>query len=156
MLVALDTNILLRLLDRADPHHQIIRESLRSLSKQNARFCFFPQNATEFWSVCTRPSTARGGYGLSLEETDKRLKLLERIFPVLPDQPAMYPVWRQLVETHGVVGVQVHDAKLVAAMQIHGVTHLLTMNDSDFRRYPGISALAPASAVWLIAQLMSP
>ena len=36
-----------------------------------------------------------------------------------------------------------HDAQLVAAMHIHGVTHLLTLNVRDFARYPGITVVHP-------------
>ena len=44
---------------------------------------------------------------------------------------------------HAVSGVQVHDARLVAAMHVHAVTHLLTLNDRDFTRYPDITAVNP-------------
>jgi hypothetical protein len=32
------------------------------------------------------------------------------------------------------MGVQVHDARLVAAMKVHGVTRILTINIRDFSR----------------------
>jgi predicted nucleic acid-binding protein len=41
------------------------------------------------------------------------------------------------------MGVQVHDARLVAAMKAHGVTRILTINVTDFSRYPNIRAFAP-------------
>jgi hypothetical protein len=44
-----------------------------------------------------------------------------------------------------VSGVQVHDARIAAAMRVHGVTHLLTLNTGDFTRYPGITAVHPAT-----------
>jgi hypothetical protein len=37
----------------------------------------------------------------------------------------------------GVVGKQVHDARLLAVCQVHGVTHLLTFNVSHFARLAG-------------------
>jgi predicted nucleic acid-binding protein len=39
------------------------------------------------------------------------------------------------LKTTRVSGVQVHDARLVAAMKTHGVTHILTFNVVDFQRY---------------------
>jgi predicted nucleic acid-binding protein len=42
-----------------------------------------------------------------------------------------------------VSGVQVHDARLVAAMRIHGIRHILTFNTKDFSRYSEIEALHP-------------
>jgi hypothetical protein len=46
-----------------------------------------------------------------------------------------------------VVGKNGHDARLVAAMMVHGLTHLLTFNVQDFRRYPGITAVTPADVL---------
>jgi hypothetical protein len=65
----------------------------------------------------------------------------------LPDSERVHKEWRRLVVTHSVAGVQVHDARLVAAMLVHGVSRLLTLNDRDFSRYPGIEALHPLAVV---------
>ena len=46
----------------------------------------------------------------------------------------IYLVDTNVVE-YGVSGVQVHDARLVAAMIFHNVKHILTFNGQDFRRY---------------------
>jgi hypothetical protein len=46
--------------------------------------------------------------------------------------------------THGVIGSQVYDARLVAAMTVHGVGRILTFNAADFSRYP-IETLDPAA-----------
>ncbi len=49
----------------------------------------------------------------------------------------------------GVIGKQVHDARLVAVCHIHTVTHVLTFNFSHFARMatfgPGIVVVDPAS-----------
>jgi len=68
-----------------------------------------------------------------------------RLFPLLDDSPAIFPEWQRLVAAHAVLGKNGHDARLVAAMLVHGVTHLLTFNTADFARFPGITALDPAS-----------
>ena len=39
-----------------------------------------------------------------------------------------YPAWKALVNALGVIGKQVHDARLVAVCHVHAVTHLLTFN----------------------------
>jgi predicted nucleic acid-binding protein len=43
-----------------------------------------------------------------------------------------------------VSGVQVHDARLVAAMRVHGVRRILTFNTKDFARFDDIEAVHPA------------
>jgi len=63
---------------------------------------------------------------------------------LLPDSLATFKEWRRLVVTHSVNGVEVHDAKLVASMNTYGITHLLTFNVADFKRYPGIVVVSPA------------
>ena len=45
--------------------------------------------------------------------------------------------------------MQVHDARLAAAMLAHGLTHILTFNADDFRRYPGIVPITPDEAATL-------
>jgi predicted nucleic acid-binding protein len=45
---------------------------------------------------------------------------------------------------HAVHGVKVHDARLVASMNVHAVRRILTFDAGDFVRY-GIEVLEPAS-----------
>lgn len=46
---------------------------------------------------------------------------------------------------HQVSGKPTHDARLVAAMQVHGVTAILTFDRAGFSRYPGIQVVHPAA-----------
>ncbi len=105
------------------------------------------QNAAEFWNVCTRPASARGGYELSIRETDRKLRLVERLITFLPDTSATIQEWRRLVVAHSVKGVEVHDARLVAAMNVYGITHLLTFNGCDFKRFQEITVVSPDEIV---------
>jgi hypothetical protein len=68
-----------------------------------------------------------------------------RLFTVLPETSAIYPAWKRLVFENQVSGKQAYDARLVAAMQVHNVTSILTFNPSDFRRYTGIEVFEPAT-----------
>jgi predicted nucleic acid-binding protein len=144
MLVLVDTGILLRLLNRSEPEHAAIRRAVRALKQRGDRPATAPQNVAEFWNVCTRPASARGGYGLTVEETAKRLRLLERLVMVLPETANHYPLWKALVVAHAVKGVQVHDARVAAFMQAHGISYLLTLNGTDFARYNHITVLTPS------------
>jgi predicted nucleic acid-binding protein len=85
----------------------------------------------------------RNGYGLSPQETDRLAKYFEERLCLLPDSLAVHEEWRKLLVTHGVSGVPVHDARLVAAMRVHGVKCILTFNDKDFTRYADIEAVHP-------------
>jgi hypothetical protein len=104
------------------------------------------QNCIEFWNVATRPLD-RNGFGLTPPDADRLLKLVERLFPILPDSSEVYKEWRRLVVIFGVSGVQVHDARLVASMKVNAISHILTLNVEDFTRYisEGIVAVAPGT-----------
>jgi predicted nucleic acid-binding protein len=141
-----DTNVLLRFADRNHALHNTVRAAIRKLRQSGNQMCAVGQNFVEFWNVATRP-IAQNGFGLTPTAADLRLRLLERIFPLRPDDPALYATWRRLVVAFGVSGVRVHDARLVAAMKSQGLTHILTFNTVDFARYApeGIVAVDPAS-----------
>jgi predicted nucleic acid-binding protein len=102
-----------------------------------------PQNLYEFWSVTTRP-VAQNGLGFSSGQAAAALTRLKQLFTLLEDTPAILPEWERLVVAHAVLGKNAHDARIAATMLIHGVTHLLTFNDADFRRFP-ITVLTPAA-----------
>lgn len=138
-----DTNVFVRLAFRNDPQREVALEALRILRSRNEVLSVTPQVLSEFWNVASRPASARGGLGLSPIETERRVRLIERYFRLLPDSLATFQEWRRLVVAHSVKGVEVHDAKLVASMNVYGIAHLLTFNVSDFKRYPGILAVSP-------------
>jgi predicted nucleic acid-binding protein len=139
-----DTGILLRLFKRADPDCKAIRSALMRLITQRHALVISIQNAAGFWNVCTRPADARGGFGLTIEETARRLRRIE-LFLILPEQANTYTVWRNLVKSHAARGAKVHDARLVAWMITQSVTRVLTLNSADFARYPEIEATTPSA-----------
>jgi len=145
MEILVDTGVLLRLVIRTEPAHLEAREAVRTLKARGERLIALTQNAAEFWNVCTRPSTARGGYGLSIQETAKKLRLIERLIEFRPDSLAAFQEWKRLLIAHSVSGVQVHDTRLVAAMNVEGITQILTFNGRDFKRFLGIKVIDPKS-----------
>jgi predicted nucleic acid-binding protein len=72
------------------------------------------------------------------------LEHIERVYALPPDHPAIYDQWKRLVTTYGVIGSQVYDAHLVAAIMAHGVGCILTFNTRDFARY-GIEVMHPSA-----------
>ena len=70
---------------------------------------------------------------------------LEAVLLLLPDVPAIFPEWRRLVTAHGVEGVDVFDARLVAIMHVFGIRDLLTFNGADFTSYPALNVTDPST-----------
>jgi len=139
-----DTNILLRMTRRSDPQHQLVDTALAQLADQGTILYYTHQNVAELWNAMTRP-VARNGFGLTVLEAEREVQAIETGMSFLPDNEAVYREWRRIVLQHGVLGVQVHDARLVATMYVHGLSHILTLNVTDFNRFVGLTAVHPGS-----------
>ncbi len=139
-----DSNVLLRWVKPDDRDYPLVMSALDAVLRQGAALCYTSQNVAEFWNTCTRP-LHRNGYGLSPQEADRRAKFFEDKLQLLPDTAAVHQEWRRLLVSYNVSGVQVHDARLVAAMRVQEVRQILTFNDKDFARYSDIEAVHPRS-----------
>lgn len=139
-----DTNIILRLAEPAHPMHGATLKAVTKLFTDGHNLCLLPQNLIEFWNVATRPAN-KNGLGWTAAQTDAEVTVLENTFTILPDTSAIYWEWRRLVAAHSVLGKQVHDARIAAAMKVHRITNLLTFNLDDFKRYSGIVLIDPTT-----------
>lgn len=101
-----------------------------------------PQVLYEYWAVATRP-VENNGLGLSTPEANIALLDWLDIYSLVDDQ-GVFPFWHNLVATYDVKGKPSHDARLVAAMERHGLTEIMTFNKADFARFPTIKAMSPA------------
>ncbi|PSB15739.1 PIN domain-containing protein [Phormidesmis priestleyi ULC007] len=140
----IDTNLLLRSLAPNHPMNPASVCALTHLRRQGEQLHIIPQNLIEFWNVYTRP-LERNGLGRTPEAARAEIRQLKSFFMLLPDSAAIYPKWERLVSSYAVRGVNVHDARLVAAMLVHGLTNILTFNTRDFKRYLEITTVDPTS-----------
>lgn len=137
-----DTSVLIRALQ---PHHPLYipaDRAVRLLSEQGRELHIVAQNLIELWTVATRP-VGENGLGMTSAAAANELNRIKSMFFLLPETPAIYPAWEALVIEHQVVGKPAHDARLVAAMQVHGLTAILTFDKTGFSRYPGIAVVRP-------------
>jgi len=140
--ILLDTNILLRFCNPTSPRHADVERAVARLRLRGDLPSITTQNIIEFWAVATRPVDVNG-LNWSVQKTASEIDQLLNTFPLLKDSPDILLHWLTLVKAHDIKGKKVHDARLVATMQVHGVTHLLTFNTDDFKSYPNISLLHP-------------
>ena len=145
MVILLDANIFVRLANRADALRDVTLEALSILHAGGHHTAIVPQVLYEYWVVATRPLTHNG---LGLLPADVTVDLaefrLDHLF--LDDEPEICEIWQGLVTAYEVVGKRAHDARLVAAMVRHGITHLLTFNEQDFARFGEVAVIAPSAA----------
>jgi predicted nucleic acid-binding protein len=148
MAYLIDTNILARLANLADAQHPIAAGAVVELHRRGEVLHITPQVLIEFRSMATRPKV-QNGLGLSAADAEAQAVGFETAFPLLNDTPDIYPAWKALVGALSVIGKQVHDARLVAVCHVHAVTHLLTLNVTDFVGMagfgPGLVVVDPAS-----------
>jgi predicted nucleic acid-binding protein len=137
-----DTSTLLRTLQRGHPQYETATRALEILPGRGRELHIVAQNLIELWTVATRP-LEQNGLGMSPSGTAAELRRLKGMFLLLPETPAIYPAWEALVIKHRVLGKPAHDARLVAAMQVHGLTAILTFDKSGFSRFPGIEVVFP-------------
>ena len=121
----------------SDPKHAEVTAALIELDRQGETVYISPQNLFEFQALATRPVNANG-LGMTCAPASAEAKRFEAVFPVLPETPDIYAGWRWIVDTYQVHGRQVYDARIVAVMQAYYVSHLLTLDPIDFRRYAKI------------------
>ena len=121
----IDTKILIRWVSRGSPSFEMARSAVKQLVGSGVSPCYTSQNLGEFWNVPTRPQD-RNGYGLAPGAADVRAGDVEAAFRLLPDGPAVHQEWPRLLIDYRVFDVQVHDARLVASMHVHGVRRILT------------------------------
>jgi predicted nucleic acid-binding protein len=138
MAILIDTSILGRLANQADTSHQVVKAAIAELHRRSEILCITPQNLIEFRNFSTRPISVNG-LGLAASAVDKLTATFEASFPLLNDTPDIYPAWKAIVSALGVIGKQVHDARLVAVCHVNAVTHLMTFNVGHFVRMAGLA-----------------
>ena len=139
----LDSNILLRMAQPPHAMHAEATHAVTTLLRQGETIHLVPQNLYEFWSVATR-DIQFNGLGILIPDAQTELARLKTLFSFLADTPAVYLEWERLVTTYAVRGRDAHDTRIVAAMNVHQISHLLTFNKGDFTRYSGITVLLPS------------
>lgn len=148
MAILVDTSILVRLANRADLFYPVADRAVMKLHNRGEIIHSTPQNNIEFRSVATRP-VAANGLGLSPAFAAVLIAGFEATFPLLAETPDIYPAWKTLVQAAGVVGRQVHDARLVAICHVYSITHFLTFNAGHFAQLagfgPGVAIVDPAT-----------
>ncbi len=137
-----DTSVLIRTLQ---PHHPLYvpaDRAIRLLPQRGTELHIVAQNLIELWTVATRPA-GENGLGMTAAEAASELERIKGMFLFLPEAPAIYPAWEALVIKYQGMGKPAHDARLVAAMRVYGLTSILTFDRTGFSRYPGIDVIHP-------------
>lgn len=146
MRILVDTNVILRLSDKAHAMYSAARSAVDQLDAHGDELVIVPQVLYEYWVVATRPLESNG-LGMAVAAADAGVSEWMAVFRLLLDERGVFPLWRDLIVRNDVKGKNAHDARLVAAMQRHELTRLLSFNKQDFVRYSAIQVVTPTEVL---------
>ncbi|MFM9902983.1 MAG: type II toxin-antitoxin system VapC family toxin [Pyrinomonadaceae bacterium] len=139
-----DSNILTALSQKQSSQYLYVKRAMAQVRQKQENIFILPQNLIEFWAVASRPLEVNG-LNLSIEITASEVRKFRQNFDFVDELPNLYNEWEMLVRKYQIKGKNVHDARIVAAMLQHGITHLLTFNVKDFKRFDEITVVDPAA-----------
>jgi predicted nucleic acid-binding protein len=146
MRILIDTNVVLRLGDKGHAMHGEALAAIDWLDANGHECVIVPQVLYEYWVVATRP-LEKNGLGMAVASADAAVSQWIGLFRLLLDERGVFSYWRDLVAANDVKGKSAHDARLVAAMQRHGLTDLLSFNKLDFSRFTAINTFTPTEVL---------
>ena len=135
-----DTNVFLSAVDRKRRLHAQALHVLNALPNRGVALCISGQIVREFLVVCTRPVNVNG-LGLPQREALRNAEAIIERSTILDENRNVPVRLLDIVRTATCAGRQLHDANVVATMQEHGLTRLVTGNPGDFRRFERIDLM---------------
>ena len=132
----LDTNVLVYASLVASPLHATARGAIESHEAAAVPLVISRQILREFLATLNRPQV-----GIPVATLTAQVRHFESRFRIIEDSAAVTAALLTLLQQG--VGRRVHDANIVATMQVGGVRRLLTNNPGDFTEFAHIIAVIP-------------
>jgi predicted nucleic acid-binding protein len=131
--IRVDTNVLVYACLRNSPWHVHAIQALHTELQAGAEIWVSRQVLREYLAVLTRPGTTTLASPAATAMAD--VSAFQKMFFVADDTADVTTRLLALVQSVPMGGKQVHDANLVATMQVYGIPRLLTHNVADFTRF---------------------
>ena len=128
-----DTNILVYANVTTAPEHHHAVACLTEIDAVGLEAWLSRQILREYLAVLSQPGITHSPVPLSALPQD--IEDFESSFSIAEDGPTVTKALSNLLRRIPAAGKQIHDANIVATMQVHGVRRLLTHNGADFARY---------------------
>lgn len=144
-MIAVDTNILVYAHREESPFHDAAFQRVAGLAEGVASWAIPWPCLHEFLAVVTHPRIYAPPTPLSRAVDQVEAWMESPSLVVLSETAAHWPILRRLLVGGRISGPQVHDARVAALCQQHGVRELWTA-DRDFGRFAGINAVNPLVA----------
>jgi toxin-antitoxin system PIN domain toxin len=141
-MIAVDSNLLVYAHREDSPWHPAAYARIAELAEGAAAWAIPWPCIHEFLSIVTHPRIYAPPTPLekAIDQVDAWLESPNLV--LLSEPEGYWPQLRSVLQTGRVSGPQVHDARIVALCQQHGVSELWTI-DRDFSRFPGVIVRNP-------------
>ena len=141
-MIALDTNILVYAHREDSPFHEAARERVAKLAEGAETWSIPWPCVHEFLAIVTHPRIYLPPTPLTqaLDQMDAWLESPTLI--LLAESDTHWPTLRSLLVAGRIEGPRVHDARIAALCQQHGVRELWSA-DRDFNRFGGLTVVNP-------------
>jgi len=137
--IFIDTNILLRYQIRNFPECPLVKQAVDKLFQEGHRIWISRQVLREFSGVCTRPQKFMNP--ISSAVIAQRIEAFMPMFDIADETSATSQAFLWLMKQFPIGGKQVHDANIVATMQVYRIPKLFTLNIADFKRFGSLIQL---------------
>jgi toxin-antitoxin system PIN domain toxin len=141
-MIAVDSNLLVYAHREDSPWHPAAYARIVELAEGSAAWAIPWPCIHEFLSIVTDPRIYAPPTPLEKAIDQIEAWLESPTLVLLPEPEGYWPKLRSLLQTGRVTGPQVHDARIAALCQQHGVSELWTI-DRDFSRFPGLIVRNP-------------
>lgn len=138
--IFIDTNILVFASLPLSSMYRAAHAALHEIGKQNTEAWVSRQVLREYLVQITRPGTIPAGSPVT---ASAQVATMQSLFRVADETPIVTDHLLDLLRTIGAAGKQIHDANIVATMQVNQIPRLLTNNVKDFKRYSHLITVVP-------------
>jgi uncharacterized protein len=141
-LIAVDTNVLVYAHREDSPFYEAAARSIAELAEGAGLWAIPWPCIHEFLAVVTHPRIYGPPTPLAraLEQVDAWLESPSLV--LLAESETHWPTLRELLSTGRIVGPQIHDARIAALCEQHGVRELWSA-DRDFSRFSSLTVVNP-------------
>lgn len=144
-MIAVDTNLLVYAHREDSPFHDTARRHIETLANGASLWAIPWPCLHEFFAIVTHPRIYAPPTPLpqALDQIDAWLE--SPTLALLSESDLYWSELRALIHSARIAGPQVHDARIAALCQQHGVRELWTA-DRDFGRFPHLKVINPLVA----------
>ena len=141
-MIAVDTNLLVYAHREDSPWHEGAQARLTELAEGRALWAIPWPCIHEFLAIVTHPRIYAPPTPLDTALDQVSAWLESPSLVLLSEAEGYWPILKNMVQIGLVTGPQIHDARVAALCQVHGVREFWTA-DRDFNRFPGLTVRNP-------------